>query len=134
VAPYLRRHEVLPGDAVVVKGGLIQDPEKLRDDALDCYAKLEVRGEDPAYGVSVCSLPGRTADQIAREVGTIRLPQTQMRVSTVSQLERYSYVVVPSGQTGHATLIFPRPPTEEDWGNLQQIFGDPVARGKRKRP
>jgi hypothetical protein len=135
VAPYLRRDEDLPDDAIVVKGGLISNPEKLRGDALDCYAKLEVRGEEPVHGVSVCSLPDCTADEIARAVGTFRLPQTQMRVSTVGQLELYGYLVVPSGQYGHATLIFPGSPTEGDWENLQQIFDDPVdnpvARGKQ---
>lgn len=133
MAPYLRRHEVLPGEAVVIKGGLIHSASKLADDALDCFAKLQAQGEDPVYGVSVCSLPNRTAHEIARIAGTSRLPQAKMRVSSVEALELNGYEVVPSGWRGHATLVFPDRPTKQDWENLQQSFGDPVDNPVAKR-
>jgi hypothetical protein len=135
VSPFLRRHETLPGEAIVVRGGEINSVIKLIEDALDFFAFLEHRGEEPCYGISVCSLPDCTAHEIARVAGTRHLPQTRMRVSTVGALTEAGYEVVPSGYTGHATLIFPGLPTDDDWTNLQHLFSapedNPVARKPR---
>jgi hypothetical protein len=134
VSPFLRRHQTLPNEAIVVRGGEINSLIKLVEDARDLFAVLERRGEEPCYGMSVCSLPDRTAHEIARFVGTARLPQTKMRVSTVGALSKGGYEVVPSGQRGHATLIFPELPTDDDWDNLQQLFGGPEDNPVARKP
>lgn len=134
MSPFLRRHETLPSEALVVRGGELNSPIKLIEDAMDFFAFLEQRGEEPCYGISVCSLPDCTAHGIARSVGTARLPQARMRVSTVGALLEGGYQVVPSGYKGHATLIFPQLPTDDDWDNLQQLFSGPEDNPVARKP
>jgi hypothetical protein len=135
VAPYLRKDEILPDEAVVVKGGEVRSRSQIDKDAERLFAFLESRGEDGAYGTSVCSLPDLTARQIAEAVTTTLLPHPRMRVSGVAVLRGYGFEVVPSGRPGHATLIFAEAPTDEDWNHLQEAFSEPeenpVARKAR---
>lgn len=138
--PYLRRDEVLPGDAVVVKGGRMGGGlEAVQEKANTEFQRLVDEDDpEPVYGLSVCSLPGMTAEEIAEVAGTDNLPHPKMQTSTVATLAKFGYEVVPSEWRGHATLVFPGPPDEEDWQNLQESFGppidNPVARSKRNTP
>jgi hypothetical protein len=137
---YLRRDEVLPGDAVVIRGGILAEtPEDIRVQAEGEYLRLEREDDpEPVYGLSVWSLPAVSAEAVAEAVGTDDLPHKRMRATTVRDLEACGYEVVPSGPPSHATIVFPGPPTYDDWQNLQQSFGDPmdnpVARARRNRP
>lgn len=137
--PYLRRDEVLPGDAVVIRGGILAEtPEDIRVQAEGEYLRLEQDGDpEPVYGLSVWSLPAMSAEEVAQAVGTDDLPHKRMRATTVGALATRGYEVVPSGPPSHATIVFPGPPTYDDWQNLQQSFGDPidnpVARARRHR-
>lgn len=126
---YLRRDEVLPDDAIVVRGGVFGGGlESLQEAALDEYERLRAEGDpEPVHGLSVCCLPGMTAEEIAETVGSANLPHPRMRTSTVGALQSCGYEVVPSEWRGHATLIFPKPLTEQDWHNLQESFGPPIC-------
>ena len=136
---YLRRDEVLPGDAVVVMGGSMGGGlDKLQEKAETEFQRLvDEEDAEPVYGLSVCSLPDMTAEQIAEVAGTENLPHPRMQTSTLETLEAFGYEVVPSEWYGHATLVFSGLPDESDWQNLQQAFSapidNPVGRGKRNR-
>ena len=75
------------------------------------------------YALSVYSLPGRSADEIALLAS---LPHAKIRASTVGRLRAAGYRVVPSpGPPGHADLELPDPPTEDDWRALDALFDPP---------
>lgn len=75
------------------------------------------------HALSVYSSPGRTADEIATSVP---LPHSTIRESTVGRVRAAGYDVVPSpGPPGHADLVFPAAPTEDDWQTLDEIFDSP---------
>ena len=75
------------------------------------------------YALSVFSVPGQTADEIATGVP---LPHSAIRESTVGRVRAAGYDVVPSpGPPGHADLLFAAPPTAADWRMLNEIFDPP---------
>ena len=79
-----------------------------------------------AFALSVFSVPGRTADEI---VGGVPLPHSVIRESTFGRLRAAGYDVVSSlGPPGHADLILPNPPTDDDWQVLDEAFD--AARSK----
>lgn len=84
------------------------------------------------YGLSVCSLPDSSADEIVEAVGQDRLPHSKIREANVGLLRSYGFDVVPTGPPGHATLTLDGPPTELIWDTLEEAFSDarpnPVAR------
>src|SRR4051812_24908033 len=96
----------LPDEAGVIRGGRVGLTAALRESAADCFAKTGT------CGLSVCSLPDLSAEEIAIEVGTGRLPHPTMRRSTVGALRAVGFDVVPSGHYGHATLKLPDAPTD----------------------
>ncbi len=103
----------LPDDAVVVRGGLMS----AADLSLGAQTHFDAEG---AYALSVFSVPGKTADEIARGVP---LPHSMIRESTVGRLRAAGYDVVSSlGPPGHADLILPNPPTDDDWQALDKTF------------
>ena len=111
------------------------DRARLKAAADDYFTMTKVETGTGIFGLSVCSLPGRTADAIATIVGTDRLPHTWMRESTVGRLHEAGFDVVPTGWRGHATLMLPNPPTDDDWNRLEAAFDkprdNPVARKGR---
>jgi hypothetical protein len=115
----------LPDQAVVVRGGRMVSRESLRESAEDYFAWTKAQTGEGIYGLSVCSLANQTGDEIAHAVGTARLPQTTMRESTVGTLRGFGYEVLPSGPAGHATLVLPNPPSDDDWDNLEEAFDEP---------
>lgn len=134
---YLRRDEVLPGEAIVIRGGILGGGlQEIQEQAEDEFMRLQVEGDpDPVYGLSVCSLPNMTAGEIAEAVGTERLPHARMRATTVEALKSRGYGVVPSDWPGHATIVLPGPATEQDWQNLQESFSAPMDNpvGRRRK-
>jgi hypothetical protein len=134
---YLRRDEVLPGEAVVIRGGILGGGlEEIKAQAEDEFMRLQVEGDpDPVRGLSVCSLPDMTAEQIAEAVGTERLPHSRMRATTVETLRSHGYEVVASDWPGHATIALRGPASEQDWQNLQKSFGEPMDNpvGRRRK-
>ena len=106
----------LPDDAVVVRGGLM-----LRADlVLGAQAHFDSEG---IHALSVYSAPGRTAAEIA--VG-VPLRHSKIRTSTVGRVRAAGYEVVSSpGPSGHADLLLPTPPTENDWSALDSAFDPP---------
>lgn len=112
----LREDEVLPDSAIVIKGGVLPSLRLFRESAQDCFEAFGV------YGVSVCCLPGMTADEIARAVPEGKLPHSYFRQTTVGALRSLGFDVVPSLWEGHATLTFPGLPSDQDWARLQAVF------------
>lgn len=75
------------------------------------------------HALSVYSVPGRTAAEIA--VG-VPLRHSKIRTSTVGRVRAAGYEVVSSpGPPGHADLVLPTPPTEDDWSALDSAFDPP---------
>lgn len=106
----------LPDDAVVVRGGLML-PAGL---ALSVQSHFDTEG---VYALSVFSVPGKTADEI---VSGVFLPHSTLRESTVGRLRAAGYDVVSSpGPPGHADLILPNSPTDDDWQALDETFDAP---------
>lgn len=115
----------LPEDAIVIRGGQM----RVRDmqASADVY-EADLPGQ---YGLTFWSWPGLTADQIARRVGTSRLPHPVFRKCPVSRIHN----LIPSDGRplslektygpGHYTLFLPSPPTEEDFQRLSAIFDPP---------
>jgi hypothetical protein len=108
--------ERLPDDAVVVRGGLMI----AADLVLGAQSHFDARG---IYALSVFSVPGISADEIARGVP---LPHSMIRESTTGRLRAAGYEVVRSpGPPGHADLMLPNPPTDDDWRALDAAFDPP---------
>src|SRR5687767_11232287 len=101
---YLPRDEVLPGGAVVVRGGVIASFQDVVDAAQDSFDETQRQSEGAVaiYGLSVCSLPDLTAGEIMAALDEDkRLPNKQMRQTTVAKLRGLGYDVLPSGWRGH---------------------------------
>jgi hypothetical protein len=107
-------------------------------DSLRISAEANYRDEG-LYAVSMWSLPGLDAADIAREVGTEELPHGQIRASTVGRLRAAGFEVVrsepvPGRAPGHVDVILARPLTEEAADALRAEFDpgqpNPVARGR----
>lgn len=75
------------------------------------------------YALSVFSVPEMSADEIARAVP---LRHSMIRESTAGRLRAAGYEVVSSpGPPGHADLLLPNPPTDNDWRALGAAFDSP---------
>ena len=110
------RPERLPDDAVVVRGGLMLSA----DLAISAQSHHDAEG---SHALSVFSRAGMTADELSRAVP---LPHSMIRESTVGRLRAAGYDVVTSpGPLGHADLVLPNPPTDDDWRLLDESF-DPA--------
>lgn len=108
--------ERLPDDAIVVRGGLML-PSDL---GLSAQSHFDVEG---FHALSVYSVPGMTADEIA--VG-VPLRHSKIRASTVGRVRAAGYDIVRSpGPPGHADLVLPTPPADHDWSALDRIFDPP---------
>jgi hypothetical protein len=130
---FLPRDEVLPDGAVVVKGGVLGDPDGLRESAQDYFDETEREAGEGIYGVSVCSLPERDAKEILLAIPkSKRLPHSKIRQATVGALRACGYDVSPSGWFGHATLKLMDLPTEDDWRTLNETFAQPERNPVRK--
>ena len=79
---------------------------------------------DGVYALSVWSLPGMTAPDIALAVG---LRHAVIRSCTVAQIRSAGYDVTDSDHRGHCQVLFPHPPTDNDWRRLDLCFGPAVA-------
>lgn len=91
-----------------------------RDLALSAQSQYDIEG---FHALSVFSAVGKTADEIARGVP---LPHSMIRESTVGRLRDAGYDVMSSaGPRGHADLVFPGPPSDDDWLRLDTSF-DPA--------
>jgi hypothetical protein len=133
VAAFLRRNEVLPDEAVVVRGGVLPSLEAARESAEDCFEEMQRQSGEGVYGISVCSLPDRTAEQILRDLQeSNRLPHPKIRQTSVGRLRGLGFDVWPSGWFGHATLEFSRLPTEQDWERIQLAFRAPERNPVKK--
>lgn len=106
----------LPDDAVVVRGGLMT--------AADLERSVQIHFDsEGSYALSVFSVPGARTDAIA--VG-VPLRHSKIRQSTVGRVRAAGYDVVSSaGPPGHADLVLPNPPTDEDWTALDAAFDPP---------
>lgn len=87
------------------------------DLALGAQSHFDAEG---IYALSVFSVPEMTADEIAQGVP---LRHSMIRVSTAGRLRAAGYEVVSSpGPLGHADLLLPNPPTNDDWRALDAAF------------
>ncbi len=90
------------------------------DLALSAQSHFDAEG---VYALSVFSLPGLTAGEIA---ASVPLPHSMIRESTVGRIRAAGYDVLPSGgPSGHADLVLTNPPTTHDWQILDRTF-DPA--------
>jgi hypothetical protein len=119
----------LPPDAVVVRGGLMKAETMAH--AAETYYRA-YRGER-GYGLSVWSLPGLTAEEIAIAIGSDRLPHNVMRQSTVGELQALGCEFTQTGDPAHWTMRLAGPPTDDDWDRVNLAFqspqANPVAKG-----
>ena len=106
----------LPDDSVVVRGGLMLPA----DLALGAQSHFD---SERFYALSVYSIPGMTAHEIAAGVP---LRHSKIRASTVGRVRSAGYDIVSSpGPPGHADLVLPTPPTDHDWSTLDRVFDPP---------
>ena len=88
---------------------------------INAYTHYDEHG---TYALSVCSLPTRDFDLVAR---VANLPNRQLRVSSVGRIRDAGYEVVRSEPPpAHADLILRGEPTDEDWETLRAVFDPPV--------
>jgi len=115
----------LPRTAVVVRAG-VMDLADLADNArnhFDIVSKYEGREE---WALSVNSIPGLSAEEIARRAAK---PNKMMRVSTVGAIEGLRCVseVRPDWtESGHANIVFHAEPSWEDLASVAGVFSSPV--------
>jgi hypothetical protein len=106
----------LPDEAVVVRFG-VAAPDTLRKSALAQH------DETSDFGLSVVSLPGKSADELARLAG---LRHPKIRETTVATIRRAGYEVVPDEPPeGHALIMLPRLPTDDDYQRVSDVFSPP---------
>lgn len=123
----------MPDEAVVVKGGVLASFEKARGDAEDCFKEIQRQSGEGVHGISVCSLPDRTAVEILGDLPeSKRLPHSKFRQTSVGTLRGMGFDVWPSGWFGHATLEFSHLPTERDWERIQLAFRAPERNPAKK--
>jgi len=76
------------------------------------------------YALSGCCYPNSNAEQVAEAAGSDYLPQPRMRSCRAGDLRKAGYPV--ENGPGHVDIKLPDPPTDEDWKNLDEVFGPPV--------
>jgi hypothetical protein len=111
----------LPGDAIVIRGGLMAD--------LDAMLKSieEEHVISGRYGLSVGCRPSLTANEIAEVRGTNRLPHPKMRAGTVGRLRNVDWeVILDENDEGpaHALAIKNQMPTLAELDAAVQTFGE----------
>jgi hypothetical protein len=99
-------------------------------------------GDYGRYALSVYSIPGLSAHQIALRVGTEALPHGQMGKSTVERIREAGYQIALSEKEGYAeghcdlTVPYWRP-SQEDCKRLARLFDtrspNPVKRPRGSR-
>jgi len=80
--------------------------------------------EEGVWAISVASVPGLSAEEIARRSPFIR--GSQIRATNAGALRKGGYEVEPDGPP-HALVYLPRPPQGEDdpmWDDLRSIISD----------
>jgi len=110
----------------------MDDIERMDNQAEACKLKLGFRG------ISVCSWPGLTAQEVAQRVKELRarrrqrvLMNPEMRQSTAGRIrragtqDRHPFDLVQTFWDGHWTLTLPDPTTPEDWRLLDEAFDPP---------
>lgn len=115
----------LPDDAVVMRYGL-SSPDTLHKTAL---AHHDARGD---FAISARSRPGMTAEQLALLEPT--QGHAKMRASTVGAFRRAGYDVVPDEPPpGHALIMLPRLPVDDDYVVASATFSEPRNNPARQR-
>lgn len=110
----------------MVRGG-IMDREQTVEKAASA---LPIWGTN---GLSVWAVADLSADDIVRLARSYDdpaadppkryMPNPQMRVSTVGQLQARGFALRPDSPFGHYLLAIPAPTAEGDWDALQEEFG-----------
>jgi hypothetical protein len=111
----------LPPEAVVIRGG------KMSRGPMERRANAD-RPKLGYYGLSCCSAPGYTRDELARIAG---MPQSHLRASTVERIRNagagFDVLPTPTRHSSvHATIKLPEPPRDADWEALEAAFDEPV--------
>lgn len=115
--------DALPGAAFVVFGGTNMSSEKLN------LRVTTAHDRGMGWVHSVLCEPGFQPLVIVerrREVAPESFKWTVCRVSTVAELRAAGYDVVSQGSRGHAQIVFPAEPNENDWVTLRAAFGEPI--------
>ncbi len=87
--------------------------DTMRAHAEDTFA------DERVWELSVYSLAGRSVESIARQA---RLPNGQIRVSTVARIRAAGYDVLDRRSDGHCRLPLPAWPTDEDLERCQRLL------------
>jgi hypothetical protein len=107
--------DILPDEAVVVRGGMME-LTTMKTNVMDHFYET---GE---YALSVWAIPDCDADNIARQCP---IRHGKIRESTVGAIRRLGYDVALSGEFGHADVKFAAEPTDEDYEALRAVFSAP---------
>jgi hypothetical protein len=106
----------LPDGAVVIRFGE-SVPETLRKTAL---AHHDERGD---FAISAVSRAGATADELA-SLGALAHPK--IRETTVGRIRAAGYDVISDElPEGHALIMLPRLPADDDWTAISDLFDPP---------
>lgn len=127
--------EVLPNEAIVVRGGVMAH-QTLNTNAWDhCIDVVRERGWQ--WGLSVFSHPSADVATICRIAWPI-LQHSKVRLATAGALRAKGYDVVPDGKKGHCLIPLGPPPWDDDWQALapneqEGVFGPPQKNPEKER-
>jgi hypothetical protein len=108
----------LPDEAAVIRGG-ISTPETLHKTA------LAHRDGHPDFAISCRSLPGMSADDLAR-VDPPLVNYPRLRETTVGVLRKAGYDVVrDEPPPSHALITLPTLPADDDYVAISAAFSEP---------
>jgi hypothetical protein len=113
----LSEADPLKDDAFVIRGG-VMDLLPLRQALMTCLAYREY------YGLSFFGENDLSVEETALSA---RLPNRQIRVSTVARIRACGHELFRSGDPPHLTLRFEISPTDAELGRLIGAFDLPIA-------
>lgn len=114
--------EPLPDEAVVIRGGVMNLAD-LRLTAEAHHEAMKQHGVDE-WALSINSIPGLTASQIARRA---RLFYGMICISTVGRIRGTGCDVHSDGrQDGHGNIVFAAQPGDTDLVRVRAVFDEPV--------
>lgn len=116
----------LPDEAIVVRGGT-SPIEAMKNSVARTLEKRAAKGEPAEYALSVFTDATRSLAEIVVRAPILQR-WTQIRVSTVGALRARGFRVSHPDRYGHASLVFPGPPSDADYERLLDAFSEPIPK------